>query len=874
MNPRQVTVHGSVQGLVVGDYNQVKIVLPASANVPFLAPPKPAHQLIGRTELFDQLRLDMLSGRDSAIFALNGIPGVGKTAIAIALAHDPQVIAAYADGVLWAGLGPNPDLLTLLGQWAAALGIPSDQLGGAQTAAERARIIHAAIGLRRMLLVVDDAWDIQAALAFRLGGPNCAHLLTTRIPQVGARFAVNSLVIKELDVKSGLELLAWLAPAAVQADPDDARQLVEMVSGLPLALVLMGNYLRVQSGTGRPRRVREAIAQLKLAEQRLALSEPQGLLDAHPGLAAGVPMSLLASIEISDEALPPAGRQALRDISLFPAKPNTFGEEAGVAVVGGEPEHIDLLVEQGLLESAGADRYTLHQAIHDYATAHGPDPLARRRLVDYFVGQLAGAPDEVSAWDADAANILAALDVASDLDMRTELVRGVNLFVGYLRERGLFAQADTHLHRALSAAESLGDVAGQAFSLINLGNMAEREGNLAAAAELLQRGLALARGQHLTEPMGAALLRLGWVFGMSAKLPEANASFDEALDLLGDDGRPGARAAVLQGLGWLKGIHGEQSAAADLLRAAISAARDAADPHTVADVLQSLGWMEGMRGNLAAAQDAFTEAADLARSGDFRIIMVDALQGTGWLAGIRGDYRTARARFEEAIAVAESIAYRERTALLGNLGWVAREQGDLAGAHTAMEAALQLSRQAGDTEKVSLFLTKLGELEVLSDRLDDSERHLTEALDLARAHQFPDRLVDPLRTLGTIYRRRGDIEQALALLDEADAHARSLGNSFLMAEVENDRGMALLDGGDLDAAGASFSAAKTHATEAEAGDALGTALFGLAKVALARGDLAAAHERTARSLEVLSQASEALAQEVAAWQAALPALPA
>jgi hypothetical protein len=70
--------------------------------------------------------------------------------------------------------------MALLGAWAAAVGVPAEEIARHINTAQRAHVIHAAIGLRRMLLVIDDAWQLDEALAFKVGGPNCVHLLTTR----------------------------------------------------------------------------------------------------------------------------------------------------------------------------------------------------------------------------------------------------------------------------------------------------------------------------------------------------------------------------------------------------------------------------------------------------------------------------------------------------------------------------------------------------------------------------------------------------------------------------------------------------------------------------------------------------------------------
>jgi len=81
------------------------------------------------------------------------------------------------------------------------------------------RALRAAIGHRRLVLVIDDAWSLADALALRVGGPNCAHLVTTRFPTVAWQFApTGTLAVGELSAADGAALLAALAPTAVAAE--------------------------------------------------------------------------------------------------------------------------------------------------------------------------------------------------------------------------------------------------------------------------------------------------------------------------------------------------------------------------------------------------------------------------------------------------------------------------------------------------------------------------------------------------------------------------------------------------------------------------------------------------------------------------------
>ena len=88
---------------------------------PFLPPPFAGKdQLVGRDMLLQQLEQCIL---DTHRIALHGLPGVGKTALAIALAHNAEIRARFCDGILWAGLGLHAHLQTEFRRWGTVLGV-------------------------------------------------------------------------------------------------------------------------------------------------------------------------------------------------------------------------------------------------------------------------------------------------------------------------------------------------------------------------------------------------------------------------------------------------------------------------------------------------------------------------------------------------------------------------------------------------------------------------------------------------------------------------------------------------------------------------------------------------------------------------------
>ncbi len=261
--------------------NESDIQTTTSEETPFLLDPTipeirgRANSLLGRNDLLLQIKQRILEGDRLGLTALSGLPGIGKTTLAVMVATDEKVMAHFHHGILWAGLGPHPNVLGLLARWGILLGIKPTDIENVNNWEAWGRALQAAIGNRRLLLIIDDAWSIEEALAFQIGGAQCAHLLTTRLPQVAFAFAQQgALIIPELKETDGLALLAHFVPQLVQEEFKNAYALVQAVGALPLALTLMGKYLATQVPTGQPRRLQTALAQLYDAKQRLRVSVP------------------------------------------------------------------------------------------------------------------------------------------------------------------------------------------------------------------------------------------------------------------------------------------------------------------------------------------------------------------------------------------------------------------------------------------------------------------------------------------------------------------------------------------------------------------------------------------------------------------------
>jgi hypothetical protein len=147
---------------------------------------EPPSDFVARPREFDTLKRQLLDAKGDAVAgitaALKGAGGYGKTTLAKALAHDPDIQDAYFDGILWAELGEKPErLLSIL---ADQIELLTGERPGLATIDAAGGKLGEALGGRRILMIIDDAWREQDLSPFLQGGPNCVRLVTTRIDRV------------------------------------------------------------------------------------------------------------------------------------------------------------------------------------------------------------------------------------------------------------------------------------------------------------------------------------------------------------------------------------------------------------------------------------------------------------------------------------------------------------------------------------------------------------------------------------------------------------------------------------------------------------------------------------------------------------------
>ncbi len=486
----------------------------------------------GRDDLFKKLKDQLCGSKITRSIALYGKPGVGKTAIAMAIANDPRVQQYFHGGILWAGLGTNPDIESIQRRWRNLLHIQDIE----------AETMQMVIGSQPVLLVLDDVCNINhVAFFFQLGNynPSCRYLITTISQSLADKISENhSFEIPELTAEQGLELLLHLAPNIVPAEKEEANTLIEVVGGLPLAIWLMGMHLESEANRNQPRRIQDALTLLQDYEERLQLERLSSDLKEFPSLK-GSAISLETVIGVRYEALDVNSQQMLRALSIFPPKPNTFSEDAASAVAATSGKTFrDHLVDAGLVEDVGGDRYTLHQTIRDFALwklskKQGEEQAANERLAHFFAEYV--KTREVQSFDE--ANINQALTWARDHE-QNELYLAIASGMQYFwRDHWRVAESMEHLHKGFLTATATYKETKDSKSLQSMMEVACNYGSTLLVAnrlnetkEVFETILEIARGEtsdRLSE--GIALFNLGVVALQQGKINDARVKFGESL---------------------------------------------------------------------------------------------------------------------------------------------------------------------------------------------------------------------------------------------------------------------------------------------------------------------------------------------------------
>ncbi|MGW1953932.1 BTAD domain-containing putative transcriptional regulator [Streptomyces sp. NPDC001920] len=529
-------------------------------------------------------------GRVMAVSALAGIGGVGKTTLAVHVAH--QARTAFPDGQLYVdlqGAGPRAaDPETVLGSFLRALGTADSAIP--DSLEERAALYRSVLDGRRVLVLLDNAKDAAQVRPLLPGMEGCAALVTSRVRMVDLAGAH----LVDLDVMSPDEALSLFTKIVgeerVASEREAALDVVAACGFLPLAIRIAASRLASR------RTWTVSVLAAKLADERRRLDE----------LQAG-DLAVKATFELGYGALEPAQARAFRLLGLADGPDISLAAAAAVLdlPVEAAEDLLESLVDTSLLESAAPGRYRYHDLVRLYARAcaeRDEQPPSERdaalsRLLDFYLATTAqvyaierpgdrlvdhlehgqfpglrfGDRHEAQDWLYSEANCL--LACASQAVRTGELRRAVDLLWAAkdLAESGANSRDyEAAATAARDAAQAAGDAQAEGRARTTLTDAHLAAGRFTQADEEVGRAATLAR--EVSDPALNSWVpnHRGVIAVYGGRHAEGAGYLQEAITSFRSDGNLAGEASALCNLSRAHLAMGRTTSAIELAREGVS----------------------------------------------------------------------------------------------------------------------------------------------------------------------------------------------------------------------------------------------------------------------------------------------------------------
>jgi len=647
--------------------------------------------------------LDALLRRDRpdtvVISAIDGMAGVGKTALAVHWGH--RVRRNYPDGQLYLDLrgysptaGPLPpiDALRIL---LAALGLPAQDVPA--TVEDAAGRYRSLLADRRMLIVLDNAHEAEQVRPLLPGGSGCLVVVTSRNRLSGlvAHDDAHRLQLGLLSLGESVGLLTTiLRDHGMEPEPAEVAELAQLCGYLPLALRIAAAKL-----IDRPQESIRAYTQQLHAGGRLRALRVD---DDHRAVVE-------VALDLSVRALSAPARLMLCLISLAPGNDSSDGSAAALigCPVGEAAAGLAELSRRHLLAEYRPGRFRAH----DLVRAHAAE-LARREMdaadldaaLDRLIGwycetaaradallrpsvhvpavvaarpeewqrqewrpeewrpELATSADAVDWFEAERDNLIAA--VTAGTGRPGQIWRLAASMRGWLQRR-----APRHtwieLYRlGVAAARADGDLAGEATLLTGLAIAHSLLLEQKPATEAYWTAISIF--EQIGDAVGVidAIGSLGGLLAdtgaVDQSLPLLRWACEQATELAD---LPDLRFKVEMNLGYAYRLSGDLKLAIHHYHAAAEVAEKSAErPWLMASVLRNVGAAQLVSGEYHQAASTFRTVLDLARQTGDRIREADALDGLAEVAEALGQTAEAAEQLADAIEILQPVGGPQLTA--------------------------------------------------------------------------------------------------------------------------------------------------------------------------------------------------------------------
>ena len=762
-----------------------------------------------------------LADRDSAgalICVIKGMPGVGKTQLAIHAGHILLQHGRFTDVQFFVNLRgydpdqPPADPAAVLDSFLRLLGVPGDQIQRLDLAGRTAKYRELLAG-KQALVVLDNAASEDQVRPLLPMSRTCLVLVTSRRELNDLENAAQI----PLDVFTCDEALGFLRRMVgadrIETEPEDATRIVELCGRLPSDLAVTAGDVR--------RRVAWSLADHVKRLKSFPRDEA-----IRPAFAA------------SYESLPAPRQRLFWLLALHPGGDLTADAAAALAHVELTSAHdmLGLLLSEHLVQRKMPGRYEFHDLMRAYATRVARDEgsdsehrAALTRLFDYYLCTASLAmntlhpaeqhrrpqilptatitapvaePAAARAWlDAERSALVAIATHTAAHGWPAHATRLAATLFRFLDTGGYHTDAITIYTHALHAARGTADHRAEAHALTSLGSVYMRQGRYELSADRQQRALALCRQIGDRTGEARALGNLGLVCMRQGHYKQASDYHQQAVVLYHEIGDRTGEARALGNLGAAYQRLGRDELADAHHHQALALFRQIGDRVGEAEELDNLGDVAFRQGRYKHAVEHYQHARTLLHEigdPDGEAVALDHL---GFVYQRQGCYNRALEDYQQALALFAEIGDRPRQArALCNLGTIYHRQGHYEQAEDHLQQALGLSREIGDLPGEAAALTNLGTVYEAQSRHTQAVGHHQQALGLLRETGDPAGKAQTLNNLGETLRASGQSEQSRIQHAEALTLASQTGDKYEQARAHNGLAHAYSITGDSDRA--------------------------------------------------------------------------
>jgi DNA-binding SARP family transcriptional activator len=724
---------------------------PVPAAPPDTLPPEAA-EFVGRRE-----ELGMLTGEHGSIpgiAVIEGMPGVGKTALAVRAAR--LISGNYPDGTLYLDLhsgdpgSPALEPAEALHRLLRMMSVPTTQIP--DSIGDRVALWRAQLSRRRAIVILDDAARPDQIRPLLPASGRCLLLITTRrrLADVGDAC---TLTLDVLAAGDAIALFRQIAGEDRTREADQVAEAVRLCGRLPLAIQLTASRLAQDP-------------QLSLTDLIEELSQSPARLG---GTGAAGP-EVMSAFDLSYQALEPEHQRFFRRLGASPCA--SVSLQAAAALNGCTLAEADkalvTLLDYHLVTRAPDGQFYFHDLIRGYAAVRAArdDPEAEQRqaigrLLDYYlhaadradrvlhpfrhrrpvaVGQPpAAAPpvsteEDAAGWlEAEWRNILQAAQHAGRHEWKQKCADLTHLLADFMEIRTYWDEAIAAHTLALEACRDLADPARIAQTSLALSAVRQQSGRYEAARQPAEEAAAIYRS--LADPRGEAqaLDQLGLVHQRTARSREALAYFREAWLLYLDAGDQRGVADALSHSGIACWHLGRYPEATDHLSEALSLYCGAGDRRGEAKTLNNLGRIHLYRGYHRDALDAYQRSLQIFREIGGAQHEAIVHHNIGNVHHYKGSFEEGLAACRQALAIYRSIGdLPDEADVLNDIGAIYQSAACYDEALVHHEKARLIAGEIGNVSQQLIALRNIADIRRCSGQYGEAFDHYHTALRLAR----------------------------------------------------------------------------------------------------------------------------------------------